>query len=922
MKRIIVLVLMFFFLISFVYAADIPKEINYQGYVTSGGSAFGGTGYFKFSLVDDKTTPTINYWTNDGSTPAAGEAPTNPVSTTVSSGVFNIILGDTTVTNMTVIPTSVFSSYSTIYLRVWFRAGASGSFELLSPDKKITSSAFAYRASTVESSIQDAIKIGPYHTDSGDTGELRYLELAAGGTNYVGFKSPDSIGTNKIWVLPNADGSNGQVLTTDGSSALSWSTPAGTGANTSLSNLAAVVSINQSLVADSSGHDLGSAVIGWQNVYSLTVKLNGSTSGTTTLQPSAVAGTNTLTLPATTDDTLVGKNTSDILTNKTLTSPTIGTSPTAAGATWTDLGSVTTADINGGTIDGTTIGGTGAGAITGTTITANTNFVPDANDGAGLGLSGTAFSDLFLASGGVINWNAGNYTITHSSGLLTTNGALTITGALAGVTTLGMAGDLTDYEATNDASPSIFLGSAAAERLEIQSVYDAGAQTLNYVQFQTYAASAAADKGKYIFGVDGTDIFSIVDAGTTTVTSSTINRNGVLETPADGALIYNNAAATVALDEFSPALRFHGSGWKTDPVAGPQNLDWRIYLESVTGVANPTSKLDFDVSVNDGAFANKAYLTSGGTFYAIGDIAAGTNLSAQGGQCAIGIYSYMGTTNKNSFIASGTGVFCSDVADGATAIGMVIGNQTAFVTAGAKLVSIRNATVEKAYIDYLGSFNAGAGTVSLPSLAFLGDPDTGLYSPTVNQLGFAVGGSQLMLLQGTTLGMITNGGFQGTYLNAHAGNGLQLLGSIVDGGTAIGAKIGNYNTLSTAGAKIVSFYPNYFTAEKACIDLNGTFGSAIGAVTLGVGADTFAAAGNSMVITGDGGTNTVATITGGVTGQRLILLFVDGLVTITDTSAHTANTVDLSAAFTSADDTVLEIFFDGTSWYEVSRSVN
>ena len=44
----------------------------------------------------------------------------------------------------------------------------------------------------------------------------------------------------------------------------------------------------------------------------------GSTSGTTTVQATAVAGTTTLTLPAATD-TLVGKATTDILTNKTLT---------------------------------------------------------------------------------------------------------------------------------------------------------------------------------------------------------------------------------------------------------------------------------------------------------------------------------------------------------------------------------------------------------------------------------------------------------------------------------------------------------------------------------------------------------------------------------------------------------------------------
>jgi hypothetical protein len=52
---------------------------------------------------------------------------------------------------------------------------------------------------------------------------------------------------------------------------------------------------------------------------------SGSTSGTTTVQATAVAGTNTLTLPATSNDTLVGKATTDTLTNKTLTAPVIST---------------------------------------------------------------------------------------------------------------------------------------------------------------------------------------------------------------------------------------------------------------------------------------------------------------------------------------------------------------------------------------------------------------------------------------------------------------------------------------------------------------------------------------------------------------------------------------------------------------------
>jgi hypothetical protein len=43
---------------------------------------------------------------------------------------------------------------------------------------------------------------------------------------------------------------------------------------------------------------------------------SGSTSGTTTVQATAIAGTNTLTLPPTSNDTLVGRATTDTLTNK------------------------------------------------------------------------------------------------------------------------------------------------------------------------------------------------------------------------------------------------------------------------------------------------------------------------------------------------------------------------------------------------------------------------------------------------------------------------------------------------------------------------------------------------------------------------------------------------------------------------------
>jgi hypothetical protein len=76
---------------------------------------------------------------------------------------------------------------------------------------------------------QNALQLNPYGTLTGNTGEIRFLELAANGANYVGFKAPDDITTNVIWTLPPSDGTAGQVLTTDGAGVLSWTTPSGGG---------------------------------------------------------------------------------------------------------------------------------------------------------------------------------------------------------------------------------------------------------------------------------------------------------------------------------------------------------------------------------------------------------------------------------------------------------------------------------------------------------------------------------------------------------------------------------------------------------------------------------------------------------------------------------------------------------------------
>jgi hypothetical protein len=63
----------------------------------------------------------------------------------------------------------------------------------------------------------------------------RELRLAdADSSAYVGFKAPSTITTNRIWTLPAADGTTGQVLSTNGSGVLSWATAGGGGGGSSV----------------------------------------------------------------------------------------------------------------------------------------------------------------------------------------------------------------------------------------------------------------------------------------------------------------------------------------------------------------------------------------------------------------------------------------------------------------------------------------------------------------------------------------------------------------------------------------------------------------------------------------------------------------------------------------------------------------
>ncbi len=124
--------------------AQVPGLLSYQGRVSVSGSAFNGSGKFKFSLVNAGASQT--YWVSSTDSNNDGQPDTN-ITVAVSQGIFTVLLGDTTLPNMAVLPPGIFTN-SPVFLRIWFDDGTHGQAQL-SPDQPLSSAAYAMMAANV-----------------------------------------------------------------------------------------------------------------------------------------------------------------------------------------------------------------------------------------------------------------------------------------------------------------------------------------------------------------------------------------------------------------------------------------------------------------------------------------------------------------------------------------------------------------------------------------------------------------------------------------------------------------------------------------------------------------------------------------------------------------------------------------------------
>lgn len=135
--------------------AQVPSLIHYQGRVGVAGSAFDGTGQFKFALVNADATTV--FWRSAADGDANGE-PDLAVSVPVTKGLFSVQLGDTALPNMAALPSTVFVNPQ-VYIRVWFNDGVSG-FQRLIPDQRIAAVGYALMAANVADGAITTAKLG------------------------------------------------------------------------------------------------------------------------------------------------------------------------------------------------------------------------------------------------------------------------------------------------------------------------------------------------------------------------------------------------------------------------------------------------------------------------------------------------------------------------------------------------------------------------------------------------------------------------------------------------------------------------------------------------------------------------------------------------------------------------------------------
>lgn len=344
--------------------------------------------------------------------------------------------------------------------------------------------------------------------------------------------------------------------------------------------------------------------------------LNGATSGSGVLKVAAAAGAGIVfQLPSAN-----GSNGNVLSTDGAgvtswaagpAASLTVGSTAIASGTTTRILYD------NAGTLGEYTITGSGtvvamATAPTFVTSITTPSVLATSNDSGALGASGTAFADLFLASGGVINWAANNANITHSSGILTVGaGEFRITSANVGtnadsVPTLSSTSTFTNKTLTtptlttpviNGASTGTGVASAATASTLMQR--DSNGNTNINTLFEGFTTTVTAA---------GTTTLTITATYTQVFTGSSTQTVKLPTTSVPQGAVYQ------IINQSSGAVTVQSSGANTIVIlAGGTNAIFTAVVATPTTAANWSGLYYGDIIASGKSLTVNNTLTLAGT---------------------------------------------------------------------------------------------------------------------------------------------------------------------------------------------------------------------------------------------------------------------------------------------------------------------
>jgi hypothetical protein len=104
---------------------------------------------------------------------------------------------------------------------------------------------------TISPTTAAALQINAYGAGAGNTGEFRFLDLA--GSNYTGFKAPDSLTQNIVYTLPSTTAPSDYILTYQSGGVLQWKEITGVGAAGDITQVGSMTS--NAVFADAGADD-------------------------------------------------------------------------------------------------------------------------------------------------------------------------------------------------------------------------------------------------------------------------------------------------------------------------------------------------------------------------------------------------------------------------------------------------------------------------------------------------------------------------------------------------------------------------------------------------------------------------------------------------------------------------------------------